>query len=108
MKIMSAALTLTAALITGTTVAQTTATPPGNELKRHEPPPQAYADCKGKKEGATVQHTTPEGVVPATCASSPKGLVARPNRPRPTGGDSAAPAPGDKSSPPRPAGDTQR
>lgn len=44
----------------------------------HEPPPQAYTDCKGKKAGDTVQHTTREGKVPATCESSPKGLVARP------------------------------
>ena len=47
-----------------------------------EPPPQAYEDCKGKKSGETVQHTTREGKVAATCAESPKGLVARPNRPQ--------------------------
>jgi Spy/CpxP family protein refolding chaperone len=47
----------------------------------HEPPPQAYEDCKGKKAGDTVQHTTPEGKVAATCMESPKGLVARPNQP---------------------------
>ena len=45
----------------------------------HKPPPQAYEDCKGKKAGDTVQHTTPEGVVEATCEDSPEGLVARPN-----------------------------
>lgn len=48
----------------------------------HEPPPQAYEDCKGKKAGDTVQHMTREGVVEATCVDSPKGLVARPNRPQ--------------------------
>jgi hypothetical protein len=48
----------------------------------HEPPPQAYTDCVGKKAGDTVQHTTPEGKVAATCVDSPKGLVARPNQPR--------------------------
>jgi hypothetical protein len=31
------------------------------------PPPQAYADCVGKQAGETVQHTTPEGKVPAIC-----------------------------------------
>ena len=51
--------------------------PPG----RHQPPPQAYEDCKGKKAGDVVQHTTPEGTVAATCVESPQGLVARPNRP---------------------------
>ena len=49
----------------------------------HKPPPQAYEDCKGKKAGDTVQHTTPEGVVEATCEDSPEGLVARPNQPSP-------------------------
>lgn len=49
---------------------------------RHEPPPQAFADCKGKKVGDAIQHTTPEGKVAATCQESPKGLVARPDRPR--------------------------
>jgi len=47
----------------------------------HEPPPQAYEDCKGKKAGDAIQHTTPEGKVAATCMDSPKGLVARPNQP---------------------------
>jgi len=46
----------------------------------HEPPPQAYADCMGKKVGDTVQHTTREGKVAAICEDSPKGLVARPNK----------------------------
>ncbi|MBF0121325.1 MAG: hypothetical protein HQK79_21025 [Desulfobacterales bacterium] len=46
----------------------------------HQPPPQAYEDCKGKKAGDTVQHTTPEGIVAATCEDSPQGLVARPNQ----------------------------
>ena len=49
---------------------------------RHEPPAQAYADCKGKKTGDAIQHTTPEGTVAATCEDSPKGLVARPRQPR--------------------------
>ncbi len=49
---------------------------------RHEPPPQAYADCKGKKAGDVIQHTTPQGQVAATCQDSLKGLVARPNQPK--------------------------
>jgi hypothetical protein len=47
---------------------------------RHEPPPQAYTDCKGKKAGDAIQHSTPQGNVAATCEDSPKGLVARPNQ----------------------------
>ena len=46
----------------------------------HEPPPQAYSDCKGKKAGDAVEHITREGKVAATCELSPKGLVARPKR----------------------------
>jgi hypothetical protein len=46
----------------------------------HQPPPQAYEDCRGKKAGDMVQHTTREGKVDATCQESPHGLVARPNR----------------------------
>jgi len=43
-----------------------------------EPPPQAYEDCRGKKAGDVVQHTTPGGKVEAVCVDSPKGLAARP------------------------------
>jgi hypothetical protein len=50
--------------------------------KGHQPPPQAFEDCRGKKTGDTVQHTTPEGVVAATCLDSPQGLVARPKQPK--------------------------
>ncbi len=56
-------------------------TPPSGAPDGHKPPPQAYADCKGKKAGDSVQHTTPEGKVAATCVESPEGLVARPNDP---------------------------
>ena len=49
---------------------------------RHEPPPQAFADCKGKKAGDAIQHSTPEGKVAATCQESTKGLVARPDQPK--------------------------
>ena len=48
----------------------------------HEPPPQAYVDCKDKKEGDKVQIVTPrEEKISATCTVSPKGLFARPERP---------------------------
>jgi hypothetical protein len=60
------------------------ATGPGG----HEPPQQAYADCAGKKAGDKIEHTTPEGRVPATCENSPKGLVARPLTPKPNSPDS--------------------
>ena len=49
---------------------------------RHEPPAQAYTDCKGKKAGDVIQQSTPEGKVAATCQDSPKGLVARPKQPK--------------------------
>lgn len=54
------------------------APPPGGE---RGPPPQAFADCRGHAAGDKVQHTTPEGVVAATCVETPKGLAARPDRP---------------------------
>jgi hypothetical protein len=52
----------------------------------HEPPAQAYTDCKGKKAGDAVEHTTREGKVDATCELTPKGLVARPKQPKPDTG----------------------
>lgn len=75
---------LAAALFAGTASAQSVTQPvqPRQDTAGvREPPPQAYEDCKGKKSGETVQHTTREGKVAATCADSPKGLVARPNQP---------------------------
>ena len=42
------------------------------------PPPQAFEDCRGKKAGDTVQHMTREGLVAASCESTPEGLIARP------------------------------
>jgi len=55
----------------------------GPGAQGHHPPPSAYEDCKGKKAGERVQHTTPEGTAPATCEPSPEGMVARPDRPPP-------------------------
>lgn len=49
------------------------------------PPPSAFADCKGKRAGDSVQHATREGPVAATCVESPDGLVARPERGRDPG-----------------------
>jgi hypothetical protein len=43
----------------------------------------------GKKAGDGVQHTTPQGKVTATCEVSPRGLVARPLRPRASGASSS-------------------
>ena len=45
------------------------------------PPPNAFQECRGKFEGDTVLHSTPEGFVSSTCMNSPEGLVARPVRP---------------------------
>ncbi len=56
-------------------------------LARRQPPAQAFEDCRGKKEGDAVQHTTPRGIVPSTCIVTPQGLAARPDMPldRPAG-----------------------
>jgi hypothetical protein len=64
--------------------AQTQPAQAQGEPLRREPPPQAYEDCKGRKAGEAIQHTTREGKVAATCQESPKGLVARPNQPPPS------------------------
>ena len=48
----------------------------------HEPPPQAYVNCKDKKEGDKVQIVTPhDEKMSATCTASANGLFARPERP---------------------------
>ena len=78
-----AVCTLAVGILASSAIAQqaTPAAPPPAGTGR-QPPPQAYTDCLGKQAGATVQHTTPEGKVAATCVDSPKGLVARPNQPK--------------------------
>ena len=43
-----------------------------------EQPPNAFVDCRGKEVGEVVQHVSANGLVAATCAESPQGLVARP------------------------------
>ena len=73
-------LTVVVSMFAGITMAQSTQSLEAAGVR--EPPPQAYADCVGKKTGDIVQHTTREGKVAATCVDSPKGLVARPNQPR--------------------------
>ncbi len=79
MKIGIVALTLCFSFFVWIATAQDR--PPQSRSQRdHEPPPQAYEDCRGKNAGDKVQHTTPEGKVTATCVESPKGLVARPDR----------------------------
>jgi hypothetical protein len=79
MKTKIAVLTLFVCMCAGVAMAQSPQ-PRSEPTAVREPPPQAYKDCVGKKAGDTVQHTTPEGKVAATCVDSPKGLVARPNR----------------------------
>ncbi|MEI7613623.1 MAG: hypothetical protein WCK63_11975 [Betaproteobacteria bacterium] len=86
MKTTLTALTLVSGLIFSlAAVAQQQSSPrqPLGETTEHGgPPPQAYEDCRGKKSGDTVQHTTGDGVVNATCVDSPGGIVARPNQGR--------------------------
>jgi hypothetical protein len=75
------ALALSAASMTLAQEKAPAAPPKAEAGAGHEPPAQAYADCKGKKAGDAIQHLTREGKVAATCEDSPKGLVARPKRP---------------------------
>jgi hypothetical protein len=58
---------------------------------RREPPPRAFEDCRGRKAGDRVQHTTPEGLVEAVCENTPQGLAARPVNP-PSGARERGPA----------------
>lgn len=63
--------------------------------QERKPPQGAFEDCRGRQEGDVVQHTTPQGVVSATCTQTPDGLVARPatpDMPSRMGGDRARPA----------------
>lgn len=54
----------------------------GQGQQRREPPARAFEACKEKSEGDTVQITLPSGEsISAKCASSPKGLFARPEHP---------------------------
>lgn len=87
-------LALAMSLGTGVTMAEDKS--PSGQSKTESssartPPPQAYEDCKGKKAGDSVQHTTREGKVAATCAESPNGLVARPIQPKAAQPSSRAP-----------------
>ncbi|WP_295443679.1 hypothetical protein [uncultured Thiodictyon sp.] len=83
MNIRMTVLTLLVSLYTGGVLAQDQAQAPRTDARGgHAPPPQAYEDCRGKKSGDTVQHTTRDGVVAAACVDSPNGLVARPNQRR--------------------------
>lgn len=79
MKTKMTSLALAVSLCGCIAMAQSAQTPPDAPVG-HEPPPQAYKDCAGRKAGETVQHATPEGKVTAICTNSPNGLVARPSR----------------------------
>ena len=89
MKTTLTALTLTICLVFGVTVvAQEQSSPRqsrGEADERGGPPAQAYEDCRGKITGETVQHSTRDGTVAATCVDSPNGLVARPTPGRTSG-----------------------
>lgn len=66
----------------------------GGERGRRRPPPEAFADCRGKSEGEAVQHRTPRGdLVAAVCLPTPEGLAARPDR-RPGAAPDASPPEG--------------
>jgi len=81
MKTKMMVLVVVVSMFAGIAMAQSSQ-PQSEPAGVREPPPQAYTDCVGKKAGETVQHTTREGKVTATCVESPKGLVARPTQPR--------------------------
>ena len=81
MKTARTALGLLMTMVAPVALAQGTppTRPPSAEFQDdHEPPPKAYADCRGKAVGEVVQHSSSNGLVAATCAESPQGLVARP------------------------------
>lgn len=110
-------LILAAGLAAGasTALSQSQDRPPparnGDAAARGEPPPQAYEDCRGKRAGDSVRHSTRDGTVSATCEDSPNGLVARPdptrtNAPQGTPDRTAASRPsrgGAPSAPPTPS-----
>jgi len=79
MKTKLTVLTLVVSLCGWIAIAQSAQTRPDTP-GGHEPPPQAFEDCIGKKAGDRVQHTTREGKVAAICMNSASGLAARPNR----------------------------
>jgi len=51
--------------------------------RRPMPPPEAFRACEGKAVGTAVEFAAPRGLVAGTCAPSPGGLVARPDKPPP-------------------------
>ncbi len=71
------------ALLLGSTLLIISAQPiHGQTQPERGVPPQALDDCRGRKAGDVVKHSTPEGVVSAICIDSPQGLAARPSQPR--------------------------
>lgn len=48
-----------------------------------QPPPEAYAACKGKKPGDTAGLTTPRGdIIEGTCEEMDGQMVLKPNPPK--------------------------
>lgn len=81
MKTTRMALALFMTMVVPVALAQGTppTRPPSAESQNdHEPPPKAYADCRGKEVGEVIPHIAQNGVVAAICTDSPEGLVARP------------------------------
>lgn len=66
------------ALLAATSTAPVLAQPPGGQTPP-APPPEAYAACKGKAEGASVTLTMPDGKsLAGTCRTMGGTLVAMP------------------------------
>jgi hypothetical protein len=82
---------LSVLLVTASAVSALAQDRPEPPRPQQGPPPQAYEDCRGKRAGDAVQHTTREGVVAATCTETPQGLAARPNQPPARPGDGQRP-----------------
>ncbi|CAK8718097.1 hypothetical protein KKHLCK_07260 [Candidatus Electrothrix laxa] len=56
----------------------------GREGRHHQPPPEAYTACEGKKNGDQAELTAPQGeIVTGTCVQEKDGdrLFLRPDRP---------------------------
>lgn len=61
----------------------------GSRGGKHQPPPEAYVACKGKKAGDSAQLTDPRGeTLHGTCEEQDGKLVLRPDRPRRGEGES--------------------
>jgi hypothetical protein len=67
--------------------------PPGEKGGGHRgPPPEAYAACVGKAQGARAQFVNPRGeAVAGACDKEGERMVLRPDHPPPHGGEDRPP-----------------